>query len=68
MHKKVYGIKEIADMFGKSKQVISYWAKVGGYLPDPAYRISSGPIWTYEQLEPHVTNCSRWSIYSGVVL
>lgn len=55
-HFTVFGLKELADLYDVSKQTMYQRFKQGYYrgFPEPAYVISSGKIWTYEQIQEYV--------------
>ncbi len=50
-----YGITEIADALGLSRQLVTVWRKRRSHgLPQPDAELSSGPIWQGTTVEPWI--------------
>jgi hypothetical protein len=50
-----YGIAEIADALGLSRQLVTVWRRRRSHgLPEPDAELSSGPIWRGETVEPWI--------------
>lgn len=47
---ELFGVSEVADYYGVSKQVIANW-QVRGKLPLPIVKLKMGPIWYKSQLK-----------------
>lgn len=60
MHRALFGIHELAQLFGVKKQTIDmrfkqgYWDTNFRKFPDPAYVVSAGRFWTWEQLHAYL--------------
>jgi hypothetical protein len=53
MPSKLYGIAEIAEALGLTRQAVTVWRKRGSWgLPEPDAELSSGPVWQGETIEP----------------
>lgn len=71
MHRALFGIVELADLFEVSKQTFSMRLKQDYYkigyditFPDPQYQLSAGRIWTWEQLQGYLQRVQK-SGYRG---
>jgi hypothetical protein len=50
-----YGIAEIADALGLSRQLVTVWRRRRSHgIPEPDAELSSGPIWRGETIEPWI--------------
>ncbi|ANZ35464.1 hypothetical protein BBK82_04590 [Lentzea guizhouensis] len=50
-----YGIAEIADAMGLSRQLVTVWRKRRSHgIPEPDAELASGPIWRRETVEPWI--------------
>jgi hypothetical protein len=50
-----YGIAEIADALGLSRQLVTVWRRRRSHgIPEPDAELSSGPIWRGETVEPWI--------------
>jgi hypothetical protein len=50
-----YGIAEIADAMGLSRQLVTVWRKRRSHgIPEPDAELASGPIWRKETVEPWI--------------
>ncbi|MFL6141794.1 MAG: helix-turn-helix transcriptional regulator [Labedaea sp.] len=50
-----YGIAEIADALGLSRQLVTVWRRRRSHgIPEPTAELSSGPIWRGETIEPWI--------------
>lgn len=55
MHTALFGLKELAELHGISKQAMYQRINTKSYyeesnFPEPAYVVSCGKLWTYEQI------------------
>lgn len=71
MHAKLYGMKELADLLGISKQTLYARMKNGSLfygndIPEPAYEIAAAKIWTHEQLVEKINAAGHYSDWSKV--
>jgi len=48
--RRLYGAREFRDALGWPESRFSVW-RVRGKLPEPAYQLAAGPVWTEEQVE-----------------
>lgn len=65
-HKRLYGMKELAEILDISKQNLYHRMRLGSTfygteIPDPVYEISAGKIWTHEQLLEKINSSSPHS-------
>lgn len=51
MRVEIYGVWEVADFFGVTKQALFHWRKNDPLFPEPEAELRSGPVWTRPQLE-----------------
>lgn len=51
--RKVYGTSEIAEIIKIRRETLSAW-NARGKLPPPDERLSSGPVWFPETIEPWI--------------
>ncbi len=50
-----YGIAELADAMGLSRQLVAVWRKRRSHgIPEPDAELASGPIWRRETVEPWI--------------
>lgn len=55
MARKIYGIKEIAEAIGQHRATVWAWLSRGVRdIPPPDDRISAGPVWLAETIEPWI--------------
>ncbi len=53
MGRELYGIAEIADALGLTRQAVTVWRKRGSWgLPNPDVELASGPVWRSVTIEP----------------
>ncbi|MDQ2585336.1 hypothetical protein CKY47_15380 [Saccharothrix yanglingensis] len=61
-----YGIAEIADALGLSRQLVTVWRRRRSHaMPEPDAELSSGPIWRGETVEPWIDRVGRRSADGG---
>ena len=62
-----YGIAEIADGLGLSRQLVAVWRRRRSHgMPDPDAELASGPIWRAETVEPWIERVrSRLGLQGG---
>lgn len=49
--RKVYGLAEVAALTGRKRKKIRRWI-AKGTIPAPSERLSTGPVWLAEDIEP----------------
>jgi predicted DNA-binding transcriptional regulator AlpA len=49
--RKVYGLAEVAALTGRKRKKLRRWI-AKGTLPAPSERLSTGPVWLAEDIEP----------------
>ena len=49
----IYGIAEIAQAIGVTRQLVAQW-RVRGKLPPPTEQLAAGPFWIAEDIEPWI--------------
>ncbi|WP_285743199.1 hypothetical protein [Lentzea sp. NBRC 105346] len=62
-----YGIAEIADALGLSRQLVAVWRRRRSHgMPDPDAELASGPIWRAETVAPWIERVrSRLGLQGG---
>ena len=51
---KLFGIAEVANLAGVSKQAVSNWRMRYDHFPRPLQNLQSGPVWEQEKIETWV--------------
>ncbi len=51
--RRLYGVKEIAEVLGERRQTVSVWHQ-RRKLPPPTEVLSVGPVWLAEVIEPWI--------------
>ena len=50
---RLYGLTEIAQALGVSRQAVRNWL-TRGRIPPPTQHIAAGPVWVAEDIEPWI--------------